>query len=86
MDGMFYYLSLAVLAVLAYTFFQNHSEKLALLMLLIGAYVVYSHETGFTATEFKDETVKSLDESASEWAKDRGTDGYDASKNEEAVK
>jgi c-di-AMP phosphodiesterase-like protein len=77
MDGMFYYLILVVLAVLAYTFFQNHNEKLALLMLGIGIYVVYSHETGHTATDFKNETVKSLDESASEWAKDRGADGFD---------
>ena len=86
MDGMFYYLTLAVLAILAYTFFQNHSEKLALLMLVLGIYIVYSHETGFTATDFKDETVKSIDESATEWAKDRGTDGYDASKAQNAVK
>ncbi len=86
MDGMFYYLILAVLGILAYTFFQNHNEKLALLMLGIGIYIVYSHETGFTATEFKNETVKSIDESASEWAKDRGTDGYDASKAQNAVK
>jgi len=86
MDGMFYYLTVGVLAVLAYTFFQNHNEKLALLMLGIGIYIVYSHETGYTATDFRNETVKSIDESASEWAKDRGTDGYDASKAEKAVK
>ena len=86
MDGMFYYLTLAVLGVLAYTFFQNHNEKLALLMLGIGIYIVYSHETGYTATDFRNETVKSLDESASEWAKDRGTEGYDASEAEKAVK
>ena len=77
MDGMFYYLILAVLGVLAYTFFQNHNEKLALLMLGIGIYIVYSHETGYTATDLKNEAVKSLDESASEWAKDHGSDGFD---------
>ena len=86
MDGMFYYFSIAVLGVLAFTFFQNHNEKLALLMLVIGIYIVYSHETGYTATDFKNETVKSLDKSADEWAKDHGTDGYDASKAEEEVK
>ena len=86
MEGMFYYLTLVVLAVLAYTFFQNHNEKLALLMLVIGIYVVYSHETGYTATDFRNETVKSLDESADEWAKDHGTKGYDASKAQKAVK
>ena len=86
MDGMFYYFTLAVLGVLAYTFFQNHNEKLALLMLGIGIYIVYSHETGYTATDFKNETVKSLDESASEWAKDHGSDGYDASETQKEVK
>jgi len=86
MDGMFYYFIVAVLGVLAYTFFQNHNEKLALLMLGIGIYIVYSHETGYTATDFKNETIKSLDKSADEWAKDHGTGGYDASKAEEEVK
>lgn len=86
MDGMFYYLTLGVLAVLAYTFFQNHNEKLALLMLVLGIYVVYSHETGYTATDFKNETVKSLDKSASEWAKDHGSEGYDEVNAKEAVK
>ncbi len=86
MDGMFYYLTLAVLGVLAYTFFQNHNEKLALLMLGIGIYIVYSHETGNTVTDFKNETVKSLDESASDWAKERGTDGFDEVGTQKAVK
>jgi len=86
MDGMFYYLTLAVLGILAFTFFQNHNEKLALLMLGIGIYIVYSHETGYTATDFKNETIKSIDESASEWAKDHGTEGYDASRAVKEVK
>ena len=86
MDGMFYYFTLAVLGVLAYIFFQNHNEKLALLMLGIGIYLVYSHETGYTATDFKNETVKSIDESASDWAKDLGSDGYDASEAKKGVK
>ncbi len=86
MDGMFYYLTVGVLAVLAYTFFQNHNEKLALLMLVIGIYIVYSHETGYTATDFKDETVKSLDESASEWAKEHGNTGFDEVGAQKAVK
>lgn len=86
MEGMFYYLTLVVLAVLAYTFFQNHNEKLALLMLGIGIYIVYSHETGYTVTDFKNETVKSLDESANEWAKDHGSDGFDEVGAKKAVK
>ncbi len=86
MDGMFYYITLAVLGILAFTFFQNHNEKLALLMLGIGIYIVYSHETGNTVTDFKNETVKSLDESANDWARDRGTDGFDEVGAQKAVK
>jgi len=86
MDGIFYYFTLAVLGILAYLFFQNHNEKLALLMLLIGIYIVYSHETGYTATDFKNETVESLDKSADEWAKDRGASGFDEEGAQKAVK
>jgi len=52
----------------------------------IGIYIVYSHETGYTATDFRNETVKSLDESATEWAKERGTTGFDEKGAQEAVK
>ena len=86
MDGYLYPLSLVVVAVVAYTFFQNHNEKLALLMLGIGIYIVYSHETGYTATDFRNETVKSLDESANKWAKDRGAEGFDEVGAQKAVK
>ena len=83
---MFFYITLGVLAVLTYTFFQNNNEKLALLMLVIGVYVVYSHETGYTATDFRNETVKSIDESATEWAKDHGSTGFDEKGAQKAVK
>lgn len=35
-----------------------------LIVLAIGAYIVYSHETGYTATDYKNEMVESLDEAA----------------------
>jgi len=86
MDGWLYPVSLVVVAVMAFMFFQNHNSKLALLMLALGIYIVYSHETGYTATDFKNETVKSLDESASEWAKEHGNEGYNEVNAQEAVK
>ena len=86
MEGMMYPVSLVVLGILAFMFFQNNSGKLALLMVGIGIYIVYSHETGYTATDFRNETVKSLDESATEWAKDRGTSGFDEVGAQKAVK
>ena len=86
MDDMMYPASLVVLALLAFVFFQNHNEKLALVMLVIGIYIVYSHETGYTATDFRNETVKSLGDSAEDWAKDHGTEGFDETSAKKAVK
>jgi len=86
MDGWLYPVALVVVAVLAYTFFQNHNGKLALLMLVLGIYIIYSHETGYTATDFRNEAVKSLDESASKWAKEHGNDGFDEKAVQKAVK
>ena len=86
MDGWLYPVSLIVVAAMAFTFFQNHNSKLALLMLALGIYIVYSHETGYTATDFKNETIKSLDKSANEWAKEHGTDSYDEEGAKKAVK
>lgn len=86
MDGWLYPVSLVVVAVMAFTFFQNHNGKLALLMLVLGIYIVYSHETGYTATDFRNETVKSLDESADEWAKEHGTGGFDEKGAQKEVK
>ncbi len=86
MDGMIYPISLAIVGIMAYMFFQNNSEKLALVMLLIGVYIVYSHETGYTATDFKNETVESLGDSADDWARDHGTDGFDEVEKQKAVK
>ena len=67
MDGMLYPASLVLLAVLAFTFNQTHNTKMALIMILIGVYIVYSHETGYTATDFKNEMVNELDNSANNY-------------------
>jgi len=86
MDGIMYPASLVLLALLAFTFNQSNNTKLALLMLLIGIYIVYSQETGDTATDWKNDMVKSLDESAEDYSKSHGTEGYDATKAKEIVK
>lgn len=60
MDDLLYPGTLLLLAVLAFVLNQNNSPKLALLAILVGIYVVYSHETGHTVTEFKNEMVQSV--------------------------
>ncbi len=86
MDGWLYPASLLIVGLLAYTFFQNHNSKLALLMLGIGIYIVFSSETGYTATGLSDDMIESLDKSAEEWAKEHTATGYDEKGAQKAVK
>ncbi|MEA2111943.1 MAG: hypothetical protein U9P71_07840 [Campylobacterota bacterium] len=61
MDGWMYPASLAVIAFLAFSFNRSHNNMLALIILMVGAYIIYSHETGNTATDFKNEMIQSID-------------------------
>ena len=85
MDGILYPASLLLLAVLAFTFNQTNNSKLTLIAILIGVYLVYSHETGHTATEFKNNLVNDLDGSAGKFSNDRGIKGYDGTDSAELL-
>ncbi|MGE0738391.1 hypothetical protein [Sulfurimonas sp.] len=69
MDGLMYPLSLLIVALMAFTFYRNNSMKMVLLSLAIGVYIIYSHETGYTATDYKNEVIDSIDKSAQEFVK-----------------
>lgn len=69
MDGWMYPLSLLIVALMAFTFYQNNSMRMMLLMLAIGVYIIYSHETGYTATDYKNEVIESIDKSAKDFVK-----------------
>lgn len=69
MDGWMYPLSLLIVALMAFTFYQNNSVRMMLLMLAIGVYIIYSHETGYTATDYKNEVIDSIDKSAKDFVK-----------------
>lgn len=86
MDGIMYPISLIVIAILAFSFNRNNNTFLMMFVLAVGAYIIYSHETGHTATEFKNNMVQSINESAGNFSKKHGTEGFDAKKEEEAVK
>ena len=86
MDDLIYPASLVVIALLVFVLNQNNNSKLALLMLVIGIYIVYSHETGNTATDFKNNMVNSINEGAEDFTKSYDIEGYDANKAKEAVK
>lgn len=64
-----YPLSLLIVALMAFTFYRNNSMKMVLLSLAIGVYIIYSHETGYTATDYKNEVIDSIDKSAKEFVK-----------------
>lgn len=63
MDGYIYIGSLAVTLLAALMFYKNNNINLMLLMIGIAGYIVFSHETGHTATEFKNSVVDSIDKS-----------------------
>ena len=86
MDGLIYPVSLIIIALLAFVFNQNNNRLLMFLVLAIGAYIIYSHETGRTATDFKNEMIESIDESAKGFSKSYETDVYDSDKAEKKIK
>ncbi|MDY0122625.1 MAG: hypothetical protein RBR61_00310 [Sulfurimonas sp.] len=80
MDGIPYIVSLIVIAIMAFALYRGNSFKLMFLVLAVGIYIIYSHETGNTATKYKDEMLESLDKSARDFSKSRGAEGYDEDK------
>lgn len=53
--------TIVVLLILAYMQWQTNAKKTMVLILVILAYIVYSHETGHSLTKLKDDTVESFD-------------------------
>lgn len=56
-----YYGGLVLIAILAYMAYTSNRIITALLLLAIGGYFIYSHNTGNTITDFTDKTVKEID-------------------------
>jgi len=73
MEGMTYYGALLVIAIFIFSMLRTNHGGMALIGLLLGVYIVYSHETGHTATEFKNDMVQKIDEEAPDFSynKDR---------------
>jgi len=73
MDGMAYVGSLVVIAIFIYTMMQHHNNMLAFIALVVGIYIVYSHETGYTATDFRHEMIDTIDENTYDYSKETDT-------------
>ncbi len=69
MDGMLYPVSLVVIGLFIFTMMQHHNNMLAFIALLVGVYIVYSHETGYTATDFRHEMVDTINENTYDYSK-----------------
>jgi len=54
--------TIVVLLLLAYMQWQSNAKKTVVVIFAILAYIVYSHETGHSLTQLKNETVESFDE------------------------
>jgi hypothetical protein len=85
MNGLLYYAVLTLIIGLAYMFFQNNNTSLLLITLAIGIYILYSHETGHTATEFKNEVVNSINEEVQGFDERKGIKRFDPGKMKEEV-
>jgi len=86
MEGYMYATSLVIIGLLALMFFRNNNTLLLLISLLIGVYIIYSHETGHTATEFKNKAVNSINKEAEGFNERRGIEKYDEKKLQKSVK
>lgn len=75
MDGLLYYGSLVVIALFIFSMTRTHNNFLAFIALLVGIYIVYSHETGYTATDFRHDMVNTIDENAVDFSKSDQRDG-----------
>jgi H+/gluconate symporter-like permease len=80
---MLYPVSLLLIVLLIFTFYRNNNIILLLIAFSIGGYIIYSHETGYTATQFKDEMIDSFDKSARAYSE---THGYDTNESASEVK
>jgi hypothetical protein len=63
MEEYIYPLSLLVVALLAFVFYRNNAHIMMLIVIAIGAYIVYSHETGYSSESLKQQIVETIDES-----------------------
>lgn len=86
MDGILYPASIVLIAILAFVFNRSNNNVLMIVVLLIGAYIIYSNETGQTATDYKNDMVKSIDESVGNYNKSHGIEKFDEEKIKEKVK
>ena len=56
-----YYGGLVLIAILAWMSYKSDRMLTLFILLAMGAYFIYSHQTGNTITDFADDTVNTID-------------------------
>ncbi|WP_345972327.1 hypothetical protein [Sulfurimonas diazotrophicus] len=63
MDASWLYpATIVVLLILAYMQWQTNAKKTMVIVLVVLGYIVYSHETGHSLTEFREQAVDDFDD------------------------
>ena len=61
-ESWLYPATIVVLLILAYMQWQINAKKTMILILFVLGYIIYSHETGHSLTEFREQAVDDFDE------------------------
>ncbi|WP_345987521.1 hypothetical protein WCX18_10340 [Sulfurimonas sp. HSL1-2] len=60
-ESWLYPATIVVLLILAYMQWQINAKKTMILILVVLGYIIYSHETGHSLTEFREQAVEDFD-------------------------
>jgi Ca2+/Na+ antiporter len=76
MEGFMYPATLIFLTLVAWMFYRDNSLVLMSLAIFVAIYVVYSQETGHTATEFKNNIIKDIDQKTPNYSNRYSNDDF----------
>ena len=86
MEGLIFPATLLFLAAVALMFYKSNSMILMGITLIAGVYVIYSHNTGVTITDYKNDMLEVIDEEAGYVSEKKGNLGYDPQKAIDSVR
>ncbi len=76
MEGFMYPAVLLVLTLLSWSFYRTNNFVLMGIAIIVGIYVVYSQESGHTATEFKNKMIQKIDDKAPNYSQKYDKDNF----------
>ncbi len=85
MEGLMFPATLLFIGAVALMFYKSNSMLLMGITLAIGVYVIYSHNTGVTLTDYKNEALEAIDEEAGYTKEKKGIGSYDPQKQIDSI-